>query len=263
MTMKKSMHLRIISRPILLAMKIMMISFLLLSSCTKAKKIQNLTIDSIPPKLLQDREIMNGTVGPLPVWIQFDYVGNALVTGTNLTGELKRPVFGNYRYSGDTILLTLKEPNTVESDGIFELVSLKNSGKWAGKWTSYNGKRSFPVKASQELNAYIKSEYSGNIVGEWHCYKDTGENYDELKENGVLHFYQNAICKFEFYKDYSNDKSQLQMQYGHFTISKDTFKIYWLKNEFFKNKVTLFKLIRRTADSRGALVGIQDKLIYR
>lgn len=162
-----------------------------------------------------------------PISIVLNYVSDNHVSGYNVHKGLMRNISGTIEADGGKLHLLLSEPGNNQYDGKFDLVM--DTTKWNGKG---NWK---PLKKGEEVNFDFKKQAMIAEEDQYgQTYIDSLGNYITLKPDGS--------CTYSYLTDTTKTGQQITVR-GNYQKDKNTYTIFWQKNDAFPSQKSVFKLI--------------------
>lgn len=164
-----------------------------------------------------------------PISIVLNYVSDNHVSGYNIHKGLMRNIAGTIEADGGALHLILSEPGNNQYDGKFDLMldTAKFNGK--GSWK--------PFKKGEATDFSFKKQGPTNDEDQYgQTYIDSLGNYISLKPDGS--------CTYSYLTDTTNTGQQLTVR-GNYSKEKNTYTIFWQKNDAFPSQKSVFKMIEQ------------------
>ena len=203
----------------------------LLASCNNHKTaessavVQSKTLVTLPSPPEQLKGTYIGDFKGSPIAITLNYVSSTHASGYNVHKGLTRNISGTIEPASSGFLrLQLSEPGNNQYDGKFDL--LVDTAKLIGKGTWAPFKKGEPTDFSFKKKQATEEEWE--LI-----FTDSLQNDITLKPDGS--------CTYKYLADTTNTAQELTIR-GNYTREKNTYTIYWQKNNVFPQK-SVFKLI--------------------
>lgn len=223
------------------------------SKIDPAQTIKNVVPDSIIG-------IYEGNFGSTFIHLAVTYANQHKAVGYNIHRGLVRNLLGNWKRSGDSLLLVMEEPGDNEFDGVFNLQFDDTRDQLIGSWKSKSGKitpKSLMLK--RQKNLFEQTEKLG--------YSSDGLKLSQFMEYfnrcsgdmGDMSFDNDGLVTFNSYSNndvYHHTEQEITI-YGSWRYLKDKIQVIWNENEVFKKDNHLFAIVN-DPDSLGNYIEIEQ-----
>ncbi len=184
--------------------------------------------------------------------VSLRHVTERNAVGFDLHKGLRRNISGDIFPAANGFKFVMHEPGDNQYDGIFEFTLDTSSNQITGLWKPSNtaslGKKDYTLKK-------VKSDTSKTAI-----------NYDRAFADsiGELHFELEGLCIYRYYPKTgdSSGKEQYREVKGNWKMSDGKYIIDWQKNELFKNKQSIFKVIKDDNDDNYFKIEGEGRMFY-
>jgi len=203
-----------------------------LASCTNNKTeetpavVKGKTLTTLPVSPERIKGTYIGDFKGSPIAITLNYVSDNHASGYNVHKGLTRNVSGTIEATANGLHLILEEPGNNQYDGKFDVMI--DTMKWTGKGTWK------PFKKGEDASFNLKKQMGASEEEQYGItFTDSLQNYMTLKPDGS--------CTYNYLTDTTKTGQEVTVR-GNYTKEKNTYTIFWQKNNVFPQK-SIFKLI--------------------